>query len=247
MDPDRHLQALVDEGRAFAGAAEGHLDGPVPPCPEWNVGGLVHHLGVIHRWVAATAAAGGERVQFERPPRPDDADLLPWFRAGHEELVAALSVDPDTKAWTFSPLGAANVGWWRRRQALETAVHRWDAQSATTGRPDPIEPALAVEGIDEVLLEFVGGHDRGPIANDPIDGLTGSLHLHSTDADGEWLVDLDARPPVTRREHAKADTALRGPASGLYLWLWNRQTPDQAGLEVFGSTEVVEAWRNVKL
>ena len=35
---------------------------------------------------------------------------------------------------------------------------------------------------------------------------------------------------------------MRGPASGLYLWLWNRQTPEAAGLEVFGRVETAAAW-----
>ncbi len=52
--------------------------------------------------------------------------------------MAALAVNPDTPAWTFSAAGAPhNVGWWQRRQALETAVHRWDAQIGGRRGPDP--------------------------------------------------------------------------------------------------------------
>ena len=47
------------------------------------------------------------------------------------------------------------------------------------------------------------------------------MHVHSTDADGEWLVDFDNGLAVTR-EHAKGDVAVRGPASDLMLVLYGR-------------------------
>ncbi len=80
------------------------------------------------------------------------------------------------------------------------------------------------------------------LAANPAEALTGTLHLHATDTPGEWWLDFGAEGLATRREHAKADTAVRGPASGLYLWLWNRQTPEAAGLEVFGRVETADAW-----
>ena len=43
-----------------------------------------------------------------------------------------------------------------------------------------------------------------------------------------------------RREHAKADVAVRGPASDLELFLYNRRGSD--GLEVFGDPAQMAAW-----
>jgi len=149
--------------------------------------------------------------------------------------------------------GPHTVGWWRRRQALETAVHRWDAEAAT-GDPSPVPTGLAVDGIDEYLFDFLPRiYARRPAGSGPGElPHSGTLHLHATDAEdipggGEWFVEFEGDYPSVRREHAKADTALRGPASGLYLWLWNRQTPAGAGLEVLGSAGVVGAWANIKI
>lgn len=240
MDDLPYATIVAAEGAALADVAEGNLDRPVPGCPEWTVAQLVAHLGGVHAWTRRVVAAGGERVsprEMASPPE-DPANLLPWFRAGVTELSAALSGDADAPAWTFPPNAPNTVGWWQRRQALETAVHRWDVQAAADpGRVDVIAPDLAVTGIDEFLADFL---PRALAANPG--ALTGTLHLHATDTPGEWWLDFDADGLDTRRQHAKADTAVRGPAPGLYLWLWNRQTPEAAGLEVFGRPETAAAW-----
>ncbi len=158
MDSAALLSCLATDGMAVADAAAGHLDRPVDSCPEWTVRQLVGHLGSVHSWAGAVVRARGERVSRSRqdPAPEDDTALLRWYRAGVDELVTALSVDPETPAWTFSPSRPDNAGWWQRRQALETAVHRWDAQSAAGGAAAaPIGASLAVEGIDELLVDFL--------------------------------------------------------------------------------------------
>jgi uncharacterized protein (TIGR03083 family) len=246
MDSASLLASLTTDGTALADAADGHLDSPVPTCPDWSVAELVTHIGSVHHWVSATVAAGGERVGFrDATAAPDDPEaLVGWYRDGLAEMVEALSADPEAPAWTFSAHAPNNVGWWQRRQALETAVHRFDSQTATLDRPDPIGAELAVVGIDEFIAQFLPGLLE---SRPKIEGLNGTFHLHATDTPGEWWLDFDAPGLAARREHAKADSALRGPASGLYLWMWNRQSPEEAGLEAFGRAEMVAAWRSVTI
>jgi uncharacterized protein (TIGR03083 family) len=167
--------------------------------------------------------------------------LLAWYGEMRERLLADLTGhDAEDPAWVFVSSAPQKVGWWYRRQALESSVHRFDAQSAT-GRADPIEAPLAAEGIDEYLTEFLPGiMKRGRV-----EGLSGTLHVHATDTPGEWWLDLDAEGLAVRREHAKADTAVRGPASDLYLLLFNRQTVQHGSVEVLGNASVVDAWRGV--
>jgi uncharacterized protein (TIGR03083 family) len=203
---------------------------------------LVRHQGRVYGWVSTVLDAGGQPPTKPRPTGPDDnAELMVWFDEVRSKMLADLrDCDPGDPAWVFVPTTPQKAGWWARRQALETAVHRVDAQLAS-GEPSPVAAELAVEGLDEFLMEFL----PGVLIQRPVEGLQGTLHLHATDAEGEWMIDLDAKEPA-RRKHGKADTAVRGPASGLYLWSWNRQTPEQAGLEVFGDTSLVEAWTGVK-
>ena len=50
----------------------------------------------------------------------------------------------------------------------------------------------------------------------------GTLHLHCTDVEGEWLVARRDGEVTVTREHAKGDVAARGSASDLFLFLWGR-------------------------
>ena len=244
MDDGALLDALRSEAdRFFDVASVTSPELPIPACPDWTVESLVSHLGGIHYWVAATVEAGGQNPGVRPPERPDGADAVPWARDGFNAMMATFDATrPDSPCWNFGPGSPQIVAWWYRRQALEVSIHRFDVESAA-GSPSEVDAHLAVEGIDEILCDmFPRLHARGATA-----ALHGTLHLHATDAQGEWWIDFDDPEPSARREHKKASTALRGPASGLYLWLWNRQTPEEARLEVFGPEDVVTAWKSVTI
>ena len=103
----------------------------------------------------------------------------------------------------------------RRRIAHETAVHAWDAGDAVGSR-EPLDPALAVDGIDE-FFEIFSPLTPGP----PVEPVT-TVHLHATDAEGEWLVSVGGGQFEIEHGHAKGDVAVRATASDLLLLLWNR-------------------------
>ena len=63
----------------------------------------------------------------------------------------------------------------------------------------------------------------------------GSIHLHTTDTPGEWLVRLGPDGIHLTREHAKGDVAVRGPASDVLLVLMGRKTMDAADV-LYGVT-----------
>lgn len=233
MHPDELLDAIRTEGgRVSAVLAMDTSEREVPSCPGWDVEKLVGHLGRVHRWVTAMVRArSAERLDF--PARPDRVDAQ-WFDEGVTELVAALEeAGPEVAMWTF-PGGGGTARFWFRRQAEETAVHRWDAQLAV-GVPEPIETEVALTGIDELLDVFFAARQ--------VD-LGGSVHFHATDSPhGEWVVANDADGGlIVGHGHEKGDVALRATASDLLLWLWGRPVPE-AGLEVFGDEGVLDRWR----
>jgi hypothetical protein len=69
--------------------------------------------------------------------------------------------------------------------------------------------------------------------------------LHCTDTAGEWLTTFVDGHPTTIREHAKGDIAVRGPASPLYAWAWNRVPITADGLNTAGDTSLLDAWASV--
>jgi uncharacterized protein (TIGR03083 family) len=234
--------AIESAGHALAARAEAGWDDPVPTCPKWDVGALLVHTSGAQRWATANLTAG-ERVRASQmPPPPGERKAqTAWYADGLTALLeAADSIDPYAEVWTFSPTGEHRSAWWLRRMAQETSVHAWDAAAALGPSPAPLDARLAASGIEEYVIDYL---PRLPA--ETWDGWKGTLHVHATDADAEWVLDLDDMTQPALRGHAKADTAVRGRASDLLLWLWNRQPA--TGLEVFGDASLLTRWRQVTI
>jgi uncharacterized protein (TIGR03083 family) len=152
------LGTLDREGRLLAEtAAAAGTDARVPSCPGWRVRDLLRHTGAVHLWATGVVAdVHTARPPMGDPPDLDGADLLAWYRAAHRRLVRTLAEAPgDVRCWTFHPAPSPSpLAFWIRRQAHETAVHRFDAESARGGAPTAVDTGFAVDGIDELLRGF---------------------------------------------------------------------------------------------
>jgi uncharacterized protein (TIGR03083 family) len=246
---DFWLTALRGDGAALRAAVASHgtLTNRVPSAPEWTVGQLVRHLGSEYEWVRGHAGRG----LTERPadldvaataPAADDPAVLAWFDDQLARLDAFLeALDPDLPAWNWAPQ-AKTAAFWHRRMAHETAVHRWDAQTAV-GLPEPIEAKLAGDTIAEVLDTWL------PAGRRKSDGEhAGMIQLAATDLGQEWYVRLrgpgvallDTDTLLDDDAHP-ARAAAGGNASDLALALWGRVNFDV--LEIAGDEDLLEALR----
>jgi uncharacterized protein (TIGR03083 family) len=237
VEASDHLTAIASDGAALADTAASELEHPVPSCPGWDMGKLALHVGLVHMWAGESirrrAPEGVDRATL--PRAPDGPGRIPWLRDSTTCLVDALeAADDDDPAGNWRG-GPANAAFWRRRMAHETAVHRWDAQAALA-RPEPINAQLAADGIAEVVEVLLPLLIHQPANASAI----GTLHLHCTDTTGEWLLSVENGRLAVSTGHAKADAALRGGASELFLTCWGRRSG--AAPEILGDQAVADRW-----
>ncbi len=251
MEIAEHIAALRREGIQLADAAElASLDAAVPPCQPWLVKDLLRHTGYIHRWAARHITECPDSV-INGPPEADilrggaaDPDLLSWFRAGHAALVETLSTaDSGLQCATLMP-AASPLAFWARRQAHETAIHRADADSASGIRPE-YPPDFAADGIDELIMGFGQRRKYRPSAHHD-----GTMRVDASDTGDAWYVGADAgriqarHEPAGTREPGEAKCVISGPASGVYLFLWNRSDASAADVSITGDTAFLAGWQS---
>jgi uncharacterized protein (TIGR03083 family) len=227
--------------------------------------GYVHRwaTGFVAEGLTRPGGASEEEILGQGPA---DAELPGWFREGYAALVRALgAAGPGLNCWAFLP-APSPLAFWARRQAHETAIHRVDAeqaaagtaghaastgQPASTGRPasaaghaasgngTAFEPAFAADGVDELMMGFLARSiKRGNWA-----GLGGSLAIHADDGTAggaDWLIAGGQAAPGVSRATGRADCEVAGPASELYLMLWNRGPADR--LQVTGDPGILAAF-----
>lgn len=232
MDLAAQLAHIRSDSDAVLAAFRADPSAPVPCCPGWDRTALLAHLGRTQEWIRLQAERGpNERVRFgETAHAPEGEAMVAWFSDGATALIDALASMDLTITWpTWA--GPQPGTFYPRRMAQETAMHRRDAD------PAPFDPELAVDGVNELLELFAPLAPGDKLADHP-----GSIHLHATDTDGEWLVHLTAEGIRFELGHAKGDVALRGAAGDLLLWGWNRVPVDDR-FEVHGDTSLLDVWR----
>jgi uncharacterized protein (TIGR03083 family) len=235
-------------GNQLAEAAEvAGLHRLVPTCPLWTVRDLVRHTGSVHRW-ATTIVREARTTPLELTLLDDvpDVELIDWFRAGHADLVDALTTAPaDLEAWTF--LGAPSpspLHFWARRQAHETIIHRVDAefaaQSVDHREITKVDKFVASDGVEELLMGFVTG--RAPKLRNPEEPWI--IHVHVQGAPGDWLIHLGDHEPWIEScgGDISSHTMIGAWAWDMYGVLWNRLPWEDA--IVTGEESFTDLWRD---
>jgi uncharacterized protein (TIGR03083 family) len=226
MTPEDYVRHLRADSDRLAGLADRDLDAAVPPCPGWTVREVVTHTGSVYSHKVACIRKGQPQSEDDWLQGPAEGeDTVSWFRVRLEELVTELEErGPDAPAATwYEPM--QTVGFWYRRMAQETAVHRVDVESAFDAIT-PVDDALAVDGIDEVLDWFLvyQADDVGP------DG-PGSGTVAVRTGDHIWRVTLNPDDVVLSRDPGPSDAIVTGEPSELLLWLWGRRPDSSVTIE----------------
>ena len=243
LDPGDHLEALARSGAALREAAAAAGPGArVPTCPAWDVTELVIHQGMVHRWAAANL-----RGEADHDPAASQAEaraavgLLDWYAEGLAGLVDTVQATAeDAKAMVFLNDAPPPRRFWARRQAHETTIHSVDAVSAVcrrwpTAADVDVDPALAADGIDELLMGFITRGNGRLHAAEPF-----TVLVRTTDTGHAWTLRISDGPIVTRLgDTRRPDVVFSGTAVQLYLSLWNRA--DEITTE--GRSDLLNQWR----
>ena len=251
LSADRYFAEIEASTAGMAEIVAEHEQGlPIPTCPEWTLRQLATHVGRAHRWAAEiTRTRSDAPIPFRAVPDgrlPDDrAAQTAWLLAGAALIADAVREAGSDLVWWFTGRGAR--GFWIRRMAHETLVHRADAQLAAGADPEPvIEAEVAADAIDEWLTLLAAGilGSAGESAGALPAGA--GLHVHATDdglgGRGEWMIRSDAGGLAVEPGHGKGDAALAGPAASLLLVLMRRQQAFHPAVTVHGDSAVVSGW-----
>ncbi|MBE1502317.1 uncharacterized protein (TIGR03083 family) [Amycolatopsis lexingtonensis] len=208
-----YLPVLRELTGAFADALRtGDPAAKVPDCGDWTLADLGTHLGNVHRWATAIVTTGELQSQdFEAGP---GADLASWYAESAGLLLDALEqATPEDGCWHFGGTEKTKAFWFRR-QVHETAVHLADA-----GSEHVLDPAVAADGVDEVLGAMLPRVTRWHAVPE----LPGPVSLRATDTGDVWTVH-PGEPPALGPAVDGAAT-VEAPARDLLLRLWKRTGP----------------------
>jgi uncharacterized protein (TIGR03083 family) len=245
MESKRLLECLdVDFARLRDVVAGTDLTATVPTCPEWTVADLVHHVGSVYLHKVECMRLGSH---------PD-----PWPPAGlaEEEPLALLdrsyaalsaefaSREPEAHAFTwYAP--DQTVGFWIRRMAQETVVHRVDAEISANTSIATIPADLAHDGIDEFLIAFVeyGAKTWPDEYADILATADGRAVRVETDSAAWFIRPTHDTVDVRVSDVDDVEAVVHGEPADLLLWLWNRYGDDK--VTISGASDAVTSLRRV--
>jgi uncharacterized protein (TIGR03083 family) len=224
MESARLLEALAtDFARLREVATTADLNAPVPSCPGWTIADLVRHVGEVYLHKVECMRLGSHPEPW--PPAGIKAEeTLALLDRAYAALTAEFaSRDPGDAAFTwYGP--DQTVGFWIRRMAQETVVHRVDAEIAAGVEVTEIPDDLALDGIDEFLVAFVEyGSTTWPDEYGEVLATTDGRGIRLETSGAAWLV----RPTPEAIEVRASDldgasAVVSGKPPALLLWAWNR-------------------------
>jgi uncharacterized protein (TIGR03083 family) len=245
MDNARYLECLAADAGRLRLVAEKDLGAAVPSCPGWSMTDLVRHVAVVYLHKVECMRHGQEPEHWP-PPGVENAEPIALFDRAYTALTTAFGRHPaDAPGGTWYPPDDT-VGFWFRRMAQETVIHRVDAELAAGHGVTAIPDDLALDGIDEVLETFLAFGTRGwpQMFADKLAGGAGDTVAVRTGGRG-WLVHLG--PEVVRVQPGESGAAATAQVGGdphaVLLWLWRRVDAD--AVELSGDRSTVDRLRDL--
>jgi uncharacterized protein (TIGR03083 family) len=242
MEHARYLECLAADYTRLRAVVPPALDAVVPTCPGWTVTDLTRHVGTVYLHKTAAMRDGAEPEENWPPAEFADADPVALLERGYaalrDEFAGRRPGDP-AGSW-YPP--DQTVGFWGRRMAQETVIHRIDAELGAGQPVAPVPADLAVDGIDELLKVFVAYAvvDWGAYFTEILDASPGRTYTVRTDG-AAWRVRTGPGQFIVE-DGADGDTdvTISGPPTDVLRWVWNRAGDEPSAVTVDGPAEAVD-------
>ena len=257
MESSRYLECLEADYQRIREVVPGHLEERVPTCPEWSVDDLTWHVGMVYLHKATVMREGAEPENWP-PDYDDDASAIELIDDAYRQLVEEFGArDPaePSRTW-YGP--DQTVGFWIRRMAQETVIHRIDAELGAREQVTPVADDLAADGIDELLKVFVGYgvSEWADLFTDALKDSPGRSFLITARAgtdnpDVSWLVSTSpgqfsvaGGPGMRISGTVTPDVTVSGAPAEVLRWAWNRETPGEPSrVTIGGDADALEEFR----
>jgi uncharacterized protein (TIGR03083 family) len=247
MESSRYLECLEADYRRIREVVPGHLEERVPTCPEWTVDDLTWHVGMVYLHKATTMREGAQPEKWP-PDYDDDASAIELIDGAYRQMVEEFATrDPAEPSVTwYGP--DQTVGFWIRRMAQETVIHRIDAELGAREQVTPVADDLAADGIDELFKVFVGnGVSEWPdqfteaLKDSPGRSFLITAGAGAGNPDVSWLVSTSpgqfsvaGGPGMRISGPVTPDVTVSGAPADVLRWAWNRETPGEPSRVTIG-------------
>jgi len=230
--------SLADEYACLIAGLPGVLDVLVPPCPRWTGHELAEHLTHVYLH-KVYCMRHGQEPQIWPPALPAGLSVVEWLQQSYGELVAEFDRRaPQDPAYTWHRPDQT-VGFWIRRMALETVIHRIDVD-LTVGAGSPVIDAdIALDCVDELLRIFLchATVNWPDMFGNTLAKCDGSVVAISA-GDRRWLLTLDpGGVQVAEDPDGRADAEVAADPDAVARWAWGRARVEPT---VTGRPELVE-------
>ena len=223
MEFSRLLDCLESDFTRLRSVVPADPAAAVPTCPGWTVADLTRHVGTVYLHKVVAMREGAEPGDWPPKEIADEEPLALLDRAYatlRHEFATRKPADP---AWTwYGP--DQTVGFWIRRMAQETVIHRIDAELGAGQPVAPIPDDLAVDGIDE-LLGFVtyGSVEWADYFAPVVAGSPGRTYTVRTDGAAWRIRSGPGLFAVEDGDAGEADATVNGAPAAVLRWVWNRE------------------------
>jgi uncharacterized protein (TIGR03083 family) len=247
MENTRFLECLAADHARLREVAATDLAAAVPSCPGWSVADLTRHVGQVYLHKVGAMREGVEPEEWP-PEGTEQEEPIALLDRAYAELVGEFATrrPEDPAGGWYTP--DQTVGFWIRRMAQETVIHRIDAELGTGQPVAPVPDDLAVDGIDELLKVFVAFSVRewGSYFTDALAASPGRSYTIRADG-GAWRVRTGPGTfAVDDGADGATDVMVSGPPTEVLRWVWNREDPGDPGrVSIEGPPEAVAELKRV--